>query len=402
MEPFKHVRRRGRYRRGLLAASLVGVAAFATACGSSDDDNASTATTSARPSGPITVSVVMGFGGPYARVLEQAYQGFEAAVRQVNARGGVNGQQLKVLKVDHKETTAGGVAACKEVQSNGSLVAAVLEGNAGANTSATKCLDNAGIPTLYFASARDDSLRSAFTYLAAASDEGTTIANYINEGLDLADTKLGIIYDNGEAYVEQQKAFASEAEKLGLDVVKTEQVTPTQSSFVPVLTQMKDAGVETVVVFATAEPPGIWRDAKSIGYRPNFTGSGYVFSFVSTAARDTAKGVTGLSKNATPESPGYAAYDKVMRGYGWAVPRAADQGFVLYGAGELLIEMLRQAGVNPTAESFVTGAEKLDNYDNGILPPITYSDDHFGTSGGFPAECCNADYTWRSTGAPIG
>jgi branched-chain amino acid transport system substrate-binding protein len=401
MEPFKRARRRGRYRRGLLAVSLMGVAAFATACGSSDDDNAGTATQAA-PRGPITISVVMGFGGPYARVLEQAYQGFEAAVKQVNARGGVNGQQLKVLKVDHKETTAGGVAACKEIQSNGSLVAAVLEGNAGANTSAVKCLDNVGIPTLYVASTRDDSLRSAFTYLSTFSDEGVTVANHIKDDLGLGDTKLGVIYDNGEAYVEQQKSFDSEAQKIGLNIVKTEQVTATQSSFVPVLQQMKDAGVETVVVFATAEPPGIWRDAKSMGYRPTFTGTGYVFSFVSAAARDTAKGVTGVSKNATPESAGYAAYDKVMRGYGWAVPRVADQGFVLYGAAELLIEMLRRAGVNPTAASFVTGAETISNYDNGILPPIDFSDDHYGTSGGFPAECCNADWTWRTTGAPIG
>lgn len=399
MEPFKQARRRG--RRGLLAVSLVGLAAFTTACGESSDAGGSSTTTAAG-SGPVKVSVVMGFGGPYGRVVENAYRGFEASVKDVNARGGVDGRQIELVKVDHKETTAGGVAACKEVQSNGSLVGAVLEGNAGANTSAAKCLDNAGIPTLFFATTTDPSLRSAFTYLATAADEGKTIAGYVDDDAKLRGTKVGVIHDSGEAYVQQKDAFEEQAKSLGIDVAATEEVTATQSSFVPVLTKMKDAGVETVVVFATAEAPGIWRDAKAIDYRPSFTGSGYVFSFISAAARDDAAGVTGLSKSATPESDGYAAYEERMRAHGTWVPRAEDQGFVLYGAGELLIEILKRTRGDLDADGFVKAAETLESYDNGILPPISYTDDHFGTSGGFPAVCCSPDATWRAAGAPIG
>jgi len=402
MEPFKRARRRGHHRRGLLAVSLALVAVFAAACGSSSKHTGGSTTTAAGGgSGPVTVSVVMGFGGPYGRVIDQAYQGFEAAIKDVNAAGGINGHQVDLIKVDHHETTAGGVAACKEVESNGSLVAAVLEGNSGANTSATKCLDKAGVPTLYFASANDPSLRSAFTYLPAASDQGTSMASYIQNALKLGSTKIGVIYDNGEAYVEQQQKFDTAAKAAGLNVVDNEQVTATQSSFVPVLNKLKGAGAETVVVFATAEPPGIWRDAATLGWRPHFTGTGYVFDFVSEAAKATATGVTGLGTNATVETPAYAAYDARMRAYGWAVPRTADQGFVLYGAGQLMAEMLRKAGAAPTRASFVSGAETISGYDNRILPPITYSKaNHFGTTASFPSSCCNADFTWRAAGAP--
>ena len=46
----------------------------------------------------------------------------------MNAAGGINGRQIVLQAVDHKDTAAGGVAACKEVQSNGSFFAAVPEG----------------------------------------------------------------------------------------------------------------------------------------------------------------------------------------------------------------------------------------------------------------------------------
>lgn len=404
MEPFMRDRPRGRLRRGVAAASLVAVASIAAACGSSSEPGSTgTAGTTAAAAGggSIKVSVVMGFGGPYGRVIDQAYKGFETSIADVNAAGGVNGRTIEIVKVDHHETTAGGVAACKEVQSNGSLVGAVLEGNAGANTSATKCLDKAGIPTLYFATAADPALRSAFTYLPSAGAQGAATAAFVDRGLRLGATKVGVVYDSGEAYVEQQKMFAAAAERQGLDVVASEQVTATQSSFVPVLTQMKDAGVETLVVFATAEAPGIWRDAGTLGYRPTFTGSGFVFNFVSGAAKQTATGVSGLSTNATVETPAYAAYSKRMQEHGSKVPPAQDQGFVLYGAGELLIEMLRRAGEQPTAASFVSGAEGISGYDNGILPPITYTKgNHVGTTAAFPATCCTADFTWRSAGEP--
>ena len=139
-----------------------------------------------------------------------------------------------------------------------------------------------------------------------------------------------------------------------------------------------------------------------MGFQPQFTGWGFLFDFVTQAARSLFDGVTGLRAYATVDSPLYAKYAARMDARGRNRDnRTADlEGFPTYGRGLLYGEALKAAGPNPTRESFVAGVEKLRGYDNGILSPINYGPGaaHVGASAGFPAICCNSDYTWKSQG----
>ena len=60
-------------------------------------------------------------------------------------------------------------------------------------------------------------------------------------------------------------SFVPEAQRLGLDVAGVEAVEPNQASFTAQLLRLQQAGVEILVVSATAEAIGIIRDAKSHG-----------------------------------------------------------------------------------------------------------------------------------------
>jgi hypothetical protein len=50
----------------------------------------------------------------------------------------------------------------------------------------------------------------------------------------------------------------------------------------------------------------------------------------------------------------------------------------------------------------VKGAESIQDFQTGILPPITYGKgDHVGADAAYPATCCDtSDWIWEGAGKP--
>jgi branched-chain amino acid transport system substrate-binding protein len=347
----------------------------------------------------VTVSVIAGFSGPLAPVLEKAYQGMETWRDDVNDGGGIHGRKVVLKKVDHKETADGGVAACKEALSNGSLFAAVPEG-VDATLSAIGCLDAAGMPTVYYSGTTDPKWKYAFADIMTSAQGGTLMGSYVSTKLGGAGKKVGVMYVNQPAYKAMADTFVPEAKRLGSSVVAVESVEPNQASFTSQLLKMQEAGVRILVISSTTETIGILRDAKSLGYAPTFTGWGFQFDFVTVGARNLFDGVTGLRTYATVDAPAYEHYAARMEARGRGRDRTQDlEGFPSYGHALVIGELLERAGPKPTRASVVAGAETVRDYDNGILPSITWGPgNHEGATGAFPTICCNADYTWKSQG----
>src|SRR5206468_524274 len=66
------------------------------------------------------------------------------------------------------------------------------------------------------------------------------------------------------------KAVAAEMPKEGLKLVHSEQVASNQTSFVPEMSRMRSSGAEVVLLLVALEGPGVVRDAKAIGYTPQW------------------------------------------------------------------------------------------------------------------------------------
>ena len=352
----------------------------------------------------VTISIVAGFTGPLAALVNKAYEALQTWQDDVNAAGGIYGRKIVLKKVDHKETADGGVAACKEVTSNGSFFAAVPEGT-DANVTAVNCLDAAGIPTVYYAAAADPKWKLAFADTLTSAQGGTILASYVKNGLHGAGKKVGAIYVNQSAYKAAVDTFTAESKRQGMTVADVEAVEPNQASFTSQLLRMQQAGVQILMISATTETIGILRDARSMGWSPTITGWGFQFDFLTEAGRSLFDGVSGLRTYATVDSPAYANYAQHMDARGRnRDDRSTDlEGFPTYGRALLYGEILKRAGANPTRQSFVLGAETIKGFDTGIIPPVTYgagAPAHVGITQGFAAVCCNSDYTWKGTGPP--
>ena len=347
----------------------------------------------------IRVSVIAGFSGAYGTVINGVYEeGFGTWLADINARGGIHGRKVELVKLDHAETTAGGVNACKQAQSNNTFLAFVAEGQGDGNFAASDCLDKAGVINLAFQGAPSTSWRNTYGWISSGQAQGKALASYVKQGLGDGGKKLGVIYLSPPSYAATQQAYVAEAKKLGMNVVASEQVQPNQSSFVSELSRLRNAGAENVAIIATTEAIGILRDARSLGFSPRWVGAVWCFDFITQAARDLAKDAHCLRYSAAVNSPKFAEFRAKANKYGKG-SATNGEALIYYGAAQLLEKTLDAAGKQPTAATLRTGLESINNYDNGILPPITYTaTNRNGPTASFPAVCCDGNYAWRGTG----
>ena len=349
----------------------------------------------------VTVSVIAGFSGPLAAMVTRAYDGLATWQDDVNAAGGINGRKVVLKKVDHKETADGGVAACREAQSNGSYFAIVPEG-VDATITAVGCLDAAGIPTFYYSATTNPKWKVAFADIITSEQAGVEMASYVAHPLGAAKKKVGVIYVNQASYQALNTGFIPKAKQLGLSLAPSEAVEANSASFTAPLLRLKNAGVQVLVISATTDAIGIIRDAKSMGFTPQFVGWGFQFDFVTTAGRSLFDGVAALRAYATVDTPAYEKYAARMEARGRGRNRTDDlEGFSAYGHALVMGELIKRAGPNPTRATLVAGAETFRAFDNGVVGPLTWTAaDHVGTHTTFPTVCCNSDWTWKTAGAP--
>ncbi|HUF34195.1 MAG TPA: ABC transporter substrate-binding protein [Acidimicrobiales bacterium] len=351
------------------------------------------------PGEPVVVSYVAGFSGPYGSIISEALNGLYAWLDEINGQGGILGRPVVIKEVDHRESAAGGVSACKEVLSNGSHLAFLAIG-IDAVITATDCLDRNGFPSLYFASAEPfyRRWRHSYSVTANAEDVGRALASFVEHRLDGRRHPVGVIVLNGLQTKATADAFVDDAAAHGLDVVGIESVEFNQTSFVPELQRLREAGAEIVTMFVTAEVLGILRDARAMRYQPEFTGMGYTFDFLAAAARDLMSGVSGVRIYATIDSPAFPEFTRLADKHGRRKRAFDGDHFFTYGYG-LVIGRVLEASAPYTRASLFAGIESIENYDNQVDAPITWGPgDYIGTSAVFPVVCCRPDWAWKSLG----
>jgi branched-chain amino acid transport system substrate-binding protein len=399
--------RNKRNARGLMATSLAVMTFLVASCGSSGR----TQSKQSQPSGSssssvgagvtkdsITVSLSSPRSGPLGPVITATEKaGIDVWVNEVNSNGGINGRKVVVKKVDNQFTADGAIAACKEIQSNGSIMSMLLAGDA---TEAT-CLEKAGVPEMVTVASQVDPGWKTVHYVQSVATWGTNSANAVQNLLHRGNTKIGVIYLQDSPYGFTAKdGLLSRAKELGLDVVDIEAVKQSQGSFVAELQRLKAAGAQTIVSNVTSEIIGILRDAHALGYAPTWAGSGYITDAYSQAGRSLLDGVTGVSVYATTESPAYATYVAKVAKYGGSGASPSGPGMGSYAFAALLGEVLRAAGPNPTRASVLAGYDTIRGYNNQMIPPITWQPGSLaGATGTFPVVCCNPDFSWKGMGA---
>ncbi len=226
--------------------------------------------------GDILIGMNTPVTGPNAANGALWIKAVRLAEKQINAAGGVNSKQIKVLVVDDQSTNPGALAAVSKSIEQDKVLALLGPTTSTQILAVSEMIKQAAVPTLVGGSAVAVT-RQGNPWLFRVRPDDSIVAQgmvkYIKEDMKLS--KVGILHDAdafGSGGADLVERYAKEA---GLTVVKREKYAGSDRDFTAQLLALKSAGTEVMVVYATAGPAiaVIQRQYRQIGSPYKFLGS---------------------------------------------------------------------------------------------------------------------------------
>ena len=253
-----------------VAASAVAVMALSLAgcSGGSMDDSSSSG---AKASGDsITIGTVTTNSGTAAAYGEAEVKGFELAVSEINAKGGINGKKVKLESMDDKGDATEASNAYNKLAGDNNVLA-VAGPTISATTAAVAPLaDQSKLVTIAPAATSDSIETGNYLFRTCFKDsyQGEVAARFAAENLKVK--KVAVLYGTGDPYSSGVgEAFAKAAEKLGLEVVDKESSSSADDTeYSAQLQKIQASGAELLYApyYYSVAGPYIIPQARSVGF----------------------------------------------------------------------------------------------------------------------------------------
>ena len=253
-----------------VAASAAAVMALSLAgcSGGSMDDSSSS---SAKASGDsITIGTVTTNSGTAAAYGEAEVKGFELAVSEINAKGGINGKKVKLESMDDKGDATEASNAYNKLAGDNNVLA-VAGPTISATTAAVAPLaDQSKLVTIAPAATSDSIETGNYLFRTCFKDsyQGEVAARFAAENLKVK--KVAVLYGTGDPYSSGVgEPFAKAAEKLGLEVVDKESSSSADDTeYSAQLQKIQASGAELLYApyYYSVAGPYIIPQARSVGF----------------------------------------------------------------------------------------------------------------------------------------
>lgn len=253
-----------------IAASAAAVMALSLAgCsgGSMDDSSSSNAKVSGDS---ITIGTVTTNSGTAAAYGEAEVKGFELAVSEINAKGGINGKKVKLESMDDKGDATEASNAFNKLSGDNNVLA-VAGPTISATTAAVAPLaDQAKLVSIAPAATSDSIETGNYLFRTCFKDsyQGEVAARFAAENLKVK--KVAVLYGTGDPYSSGVgEAFAKAAEKLGLEVVDKESSSSADDTeYSAQLQKIQASGAELLYApyYYSVAGPYIIPQARSVGF----------------------------------------------------------------------------------------------------------------------------------------
>ena len=253
-----------------IAASAAAVMALSLAgCSGGNMDDSSSS--SAKASGDtITIGTVTTNSGTAAAYGEAEVKGFELAVSEINAKGGINGKKVKLESMDDKGDATEASNAYNKLAGDNNVLA-VAGPTISATTAAVAPLaDQSKLVTIAPAATSDSIETGNYLFRTCFKDsyQGEVAARFAAENLKVK--KVAVLYGTGDPYSSGVgEAFAKAAEKLGLEVVDKESSSSADDTeYSAQLQKIQASGAELLYApyYYSVAGPYIIPQARSVGF----------------------------------------------------------------------------------------------------------------------------------------
>lgn len=334
------------------------------------------------PEGPITLGMLAPFSGSESAFGVYMQNGAELAIQEINADGGVLGQELELVVEDDACDATTSVAAANKLVTEG-VVASVGGYCSGATLPTLPIFDQAGIPMVIPAANSNDlpdaGLPGVFLINGTGTQQAQAAVQYAQqEGA----TTVAVIDDATSYSADLADAFVEQAGEAGLEVAFEATVTPGENDYASVATQLAQASPD--LVYWTGyyqEGALVNRQSVDAGYEGVFmVADGSIDgSFAEITGADYIENVVGTFTQTPDMLVGAESWIADYEELAGAAP--GPYSTQAYDAVRIVAQAMEDAG-STEFDAVVAALEGLDEYET-FAGPLTFTEDHTRESGGF-------------------
>ncbi len=330
--------------------------------------------------GPIT--------GPAAYIGLGARDGMNIAVKEINATGGVNGRQLRVLFEDDAHSPSRALAAVKKLVDQDKVFMILSLAGSNSTVGAIDFVKQRQIPMYVSIASAPQVTRPFSKYLfrggtTEAARYGEIFSEFLVTGLKAR--RIGIISSYDEYTKNEAEAVARHLKSwFNLEPVKRVEFNIADKDFTPQLLELKQSNPDAI--FLSSHPAAgaiILRQARELGLTQPFFGGGTMTdNAVPANARAAAEGFTSgwlLPLYMGSKHPDMVKFETAWRKEYPNMPTGRPNVFDLMGYGDAYVaaEGLKRAGRDLTVDKFIAALEGLRDYRVSTVATLrTFSSEH--------------------------
>ncbi|MDX0679881.1 ABC transporter substrate-binding protein [Sinorhizobium medicae] len=341
-------------------------------------------------SADILVGVAGPLSGPNAAFGAQLQKGAEQAAADLNAAGGINGEQIKVVLGDDVSDAKQGVSVANKFVADG-VKFVVGHFNSGVSIPASEIYAENGILQITPASTNpqftERGLWNTFRTCGRDEQQGAVAGAYL--AANFKDAKIAVVHDKtpyGQGLADETRKAMNEA---GLTEALYEGINTGDKDFSALIAKMKEAGVSIVYYGGLHTEAGmIMRQMKDQGLKATMmSGDGIVSNELASIAGDAVDGTLMTFAPDPRENPEAKELVEKFRAAGFE-----PEGYTLYAyaALQVIAEAATASGGNdPRA---VAKAIKAKDPFKTALGELGYNEKGDITQAAF------AIYEWRQGG----
>ncbi|MCO6179240.1 MULTISPECIES: branched-chain amino acid ABC transporter substrate-binding protein [Ciceribacter] len=300
--------------------------------------------------GSAWAEVLVGVGGPLtgpnAAFGAQLQKGAEQAAADINAAGGINGEQIKIVLGDDVSDAKQGVSVANKFVADG-VKFVVGHFNSGVSIPASEVYAENGILQITPASTNpqftERGMWNTFRTCGRDDQQGAVAGAYIAE--KFKDTKVAVVHDKtpyGQGLADETKKAMN---SLGITEVMYEGITAGDKDYSALISKMKEAGVGVVYFGGLHTEAGlIMRQMADGGLKATLmSGDGITSNELASIAGDAVNGTLMTFPPDPRKNPNAADAVKKFRDAGFE-PEAYT--LYSYAALQVIAEAANKAGTN--------------------------------------------------------
>ncbi len=237
----------------------------------------------AQSSEPITLGVSGPLTGPNAHYGAQWKQGFDLALDEIHAAGGINGRKLVYTFEDSQSDPRQSVAIAQKFVSDPKIVMELGDFSSPASMAASPIYQRAGLVQFGFTNSHPDFTKGGdFMWSTSVSqaDEQPLLARYAVSHLGLKKLAiLPILHLNTDWGRTSRDYFANAAKEFGAEVVISEGYIPDERDFRSTLVRARDANPDGLILISYySDGALIARQARQVGLKQTICAASSVYS----------------------------------------------------------------------------------------------------------------------------